>query len=126
MPQRALSLVLVWQGRQVQGRAGTMQVLESHVEYLFAQGLAELGVDSIKLRLLGSSGWPDRLVLIPGGIPIFIELKRPGGKLRKLQRHRHKTLRGLGYEVKTYSDPLRAVRYIKRKMAPKAVSKEGC
>ena len=33
----------------------------------------------------GSSGWPDRIVLLPDGKIGFVEVKAPGEKPRKLQ-----------------------------------------
>ena len=48
----------------------------------------------------GLSGVPDRLVLLPEGRCIFVELKRPGEKPRKVQVLRMKQLRKLGF--KTY------------------------
>lgn len=35
-----------------------------------------------------SSGWPDLLILIPGGAPLFMELKAPGKKPSPLQEQR--------------------------------------
>lgn len=37
----------------------------------------------------GSSGWPDRLVLLPDGKFGLVEVKAPGKKPRVLQEHRH-------------------------------------
>ena len=47
----------------------------------------------------GSDGWPDRLVLMPGGKIAFVEMKVPGEKPRPLQRLRHGQLRDLGFRV---------------------------
>ena len=47
----------------------------------------------------GSSGWPDRLVLLPDGKFGLVEVKAPGKKPRVLQEHRHDQLRSLGYKV---------------------------
>lgn len=47
----------------------------------------------------GSSGWPDRIVLLRDGKIGFVEVKAPGEKPRKLQIHRHDQLRVLGYKV---------------------------
>ena len=47
----------------------------------------------------GSDGWPDRLVLMPGGKIAFVELKATGEKPRPLQVHRMEQLRDLGFKV---------------------------
>lgn len=39
------------------------------------------------------------MVLLPGGKVVFVELKAPGEKLRKIQEYRAKELRKLGFEV---------------------------
>lgn len=54
----------------------------------------------IKLNPFGVRGIPDRLVLIPGGIVLFVELKRPvGGKFEPLQERWHVKLRRMGFTV---------------------------
>lgn len=45
------------------------------------------------------AGMPDRLVLLPGGVFAFAELKAPGMKPRPLQVSRHQMLRSLGFKV---------------------------
>ena len=52
----------------------------------------------------GTSGWPDRIVLLPGGKVGFVELKAPGKKPRKLQAHRHNQLRDLGILIFVIDD----------------------
>ena len=47
----------------------------------------------------GYAGMPDRLVLLPGGVFAFAELKAPGMKPRALQLARHRLLRDLGFKV---------------------------
>ena len=47
----------------------------------------------------GTSGWPDRIVLLPGGHIGFVEVKAPGKEPRKLQLHRHEQLRQMGFKV---------------------------
>jgi hypothetical protein len=42
-------------------------------------------------------GEPDRLVLIPGGVTAFVELKRPGKTLRNEQERARDRLRKLGF-----------------------------
>ena len=42
---------------------------------------------------------PDRLVLLPGGRVIFVEVKAPGMRPRPLQLRVHELLRRLGFVV---------------------------
>ena len=53
----------------------------------------------------GSRGWPDRIILMPDGKIGFVEVKAPGEKPRKIQRHRHIQLRLLGQKVYVLDDP---------------------
>ena len=52
----------------------------------------------------GTSGWPDRIVLLPDGKFGMVEIKAPGKKPRKLQIHRHEQLRNFGYNVYVLDD----------------------
>jgi hypothetical protein len=52
------------------------------------------------IKLLPSvSGLPDRMVLLPGGRLIFVELKSPTGTVAPHQTVIHNRLRQLGFEV---------------------------
>lgn len=53
----------------------------------------------MKLVSPGASGVPDRLVLMPMGWLVFVEVKRPSGKPRPLQTAVHRRLKGLGFDV---------------------------
>jgi hypothetical protein len=71
-------------------------VLENRVESALVRGAKKRGVWAIKSeRLL--KGFPDRMLLAPGGRIAFVELKRPGQKLRPLQALIQKMLRKLGF-----------------------------
>ena len=52
----------------------------------------------------GTSGWPDRIILLPDGKVGFAELKAPGKKPRKLQAHRHCQLKDLGQLIFVIDD----------------------
>jgi len=58
------------------------------------------GVGGICFKFLSSvSGVPDRICLFPGGILVFVELKRHGEKPRPLQRRQIEKIRQLGFRV---------------------------
>lgn len=50
-------------------------------------------------------GFPDRMLLAPGGRICFVELKRPGQDLRPAQRLVAKWLRRLGFLVVKLNSP---------------------
>ena len=60
-----------------------------------------------KLISPGMDGMPDRMILLPGAIIAFVEVKAPGRKPRPLQLRRHEQLRALGFRVYVLDDPER-------------------
>lgn len=74
-------------------------MLESRVENYLKNKIEKLGGKAYKWAPVGIVGVPDRMVLLPGGRIIFVELKAPGKKARKLQQYRAKQLRELGFQV---------------------------
>lgn len=73
-------------------------MLEKQIEHYLGKRVKAQGGMSIKLTNL--IGIPDRLVLMPGGKCLFVELKAPGELPRKIQLKRMKQLHLLGF--KTY------------------------
>ena len=47
---------------------------------------------------------PDRIVLLPGGCMVLVEVKVPGKVPRPLQEARHRMLRKLGFKVYVLDD----------------------
>lgn len=72
---------------------------ESRVENYLKRRVEKLGGKAYKWNPTGVIGVPDRMVLLPGGKVIFIELKAPGKKARKIQEYRAKQLKDLGFQV---------------------------
>ena len=75
-------------------------MLESVIEKRLKKEIEKIGGKALKFVSPGMSGMPDRIVLLPGGEIVFVELKAPGKKRRKLQEYRAKKLKKLGFIVK--------------------------
>lgn len=65
----------------------------------------KFGIKVLKINPLWAVGWPDRIFFVPGGKPLLIEFKRPGGKLSKNQASTIRQLREVGYDVQVVDDP---------------------
>ena len=77
---------------------------EKHIEQKLIAVVKALGGMAIKINSLSMSGLPDRLVLLPAGKALFVELKAPGKKMRALQVKRKRQLEGLGFLVYCIDD----------------------
>jgi hypothetical protein len=71
---------------------------ESVVEAIFNKRVRELGGLSFKFAPV-NAGNPDRVVLLPGGVVRFVELKAPGGRLSPIQKLWHSRAGALGTSV---------------------------
>lgn len=74
-------------------------MLESVIERKLKKQIELIGGKAFKFVSPGVSGVPDRIVLLPHGRIVFVELKAPGKKRRKLQEYRAKELQALGFRV---------------------------
>lgn len=72
---------------------------ESKNERYLKKKIEMIGGKALKFISPGCSGVPDRIVLLPEGKIIFVELKAPGEELRPLQVFRVSQLRALGFRV---------------------------
>lgn len=77
---------------------------ETRVEATLRTEIKDRGGWAIKL-LPSVSGLPDRMVLLPGGRLIFVELKSPTGTVAPHQTVIHNRLRRLGFEVLVLGSP---------------------
>ena len=76
-----------------------MTKLEKDIEAALVRKVKQRGGQCLKWVCPGQAGVPDRIVLLPGGRIIFVELKRPkGGRLSELQKYWGRKLQSLGFE----------------------------
>jgi hypothetical protein len=71
--------------------------LERDVERYLIRRVEQAGGVCLKH---GQDGWPDRIVILPGGRLIWIETKRRIGVQSDLQKHRIRQLQALGQDAR--------------------------
>lgn len=75
-----------------------MTKLEKEIEKKLVDAVEAKGGKCIKWTSPGTTGLPDRIVLLPGGRVAFAELKRPRGSRKgALQPYWRRVLMGLGF-----------------------------
>ena len=75
-------------------------MLEREIEKKLVDGVRKLGRRAYKFVSPGNDGVPDRIVVLPGISPVFVELKTETGRLSSLQNVQIKRLKDLGQDVR--------------------------
>lgn len=93
----------------------TNKPLEKSIENVLRKAVEAEGGLCLKWVCPGHRGVPDRMILFPGGIIAFVELKRPGAKVKVggLQEWWREKLAGLGFlccEISTVEQAKRLTR----------------
>lgn len=73
---------------------------ESEIEAKLVHMVRELGGLCLKFVSPGCAGVPDRIIVLPGGRVVFVELKTEYGSLRTLQRYFIGELQNRGADVR--------------------------
>ena len=76
---------------------------EQQIQTKIKKKLEDNGWLVIKLIKTNKNGIPD-LMCLQNGITMFIEVKKPNGRLSELQKIRIKQLEDLGFECKIWTD----------------------
>lgn len=72
---------------------------ESTLERRLVREVERIGGKAPKWTSPGSNGVPDRIVLLPGGVTVYVEMKAPGKPLKPLQVRWAKILKAMGHKV---------------------------
>ena len=75
-------------------------MLEKDIEKLFRDEIKKAGGKAYKFTSPGNDGVPDRIVMLPDGRIVFVELKTDTGKLSRLQELQCKKIAELGQTVR--------------------------
>lgn len=74
-------------------------VSEKAIEAYLVRRVKDLGGVCLKYSNPGVVGYPDRVVLLPGGFVVWVELKSKGRKPNRVQQLRIGQLRAMGHNV---------------------------
>ena len=77
---------------------------EREVEHTLVNRVEAAGGLALKFTSPGRRGVPDRVVMLPGRAPEFVELKRKGQKPRADQLRQHERMRAAGAIVHVIDD----------------------
>ena len=91
--------------RPAQNPGKVVFMREKSIETKLVDAVKAAGGVCWKFTSPGTSGVPDRIVLLPSGRIAFVEVKASGEKLRPLQRLRIRTLRRLGFKAFVLDNP---------------------
>ena len=106
-----------------------MKYMEKKIEKKFRKEATRLGCRVIKFIDPDRKGGPDRLVLIPNGLAMFIEFKQPGEVPRRDQIKHMMDLNRLGFPAFWAVDAEVALTVIKEHLAskdPHGMARVGC
>lgn len=74
--------------------------MERDIEKKLRQGIRAKGGVCLKWVSPGTAGVPDRIVILPGGRVVFVELKDETGRMSKQQKVVCRRLAALGCDVR--------------------------
>jgi hypothetical protein len=86
---------------------------ERDIEAHLVRRVKEIGGEIRKAEWIGRVGAPDRRVMLPGRLPVWVELKAPGVKPEPHQIREHNRMRRLG-ELVEVIDSIEAVEELLR------------
>lgn len=73
---------------------------ERSIEARLYRGVNQAGGLCLKFVSPGCTGVPDRIVLLPGGRIVFVELKQPKGRVSRRQEYVIRLLRALDFDAR--------------------------
>ena len=90
---------------------------ESVIEARLRDGVKARGGICWKFVSPGTTGVPDRLIILPGGKVFFIELKADTGRTSDIQKHRIDEMRNIGADVRVLTGLSQVKAFLEEMMA---------
>lgn len=78
-------------------------MLESHIERRMGEMVTRRGGLYYKFVSPGQPGVPDRIIVVPGGQCVFVELKTEVGRLSNIQKWQIERMKKMGLDVRKVS-----------------------
>jgi len=97
--KRVLFRLLLTMDKKIENIVRHADVSEKSIERYLGELVKKLGGICLKYSNAGMVGFPDRVVLLPGGVTVWIELKSKGRRPEKIQQIRIAQLERLGHRV---------------------------
>lgn len=89
--------------RQIDNLVNYADWSEKSIEKYLVEECKKIGLLCLKYTNPNQVGYPDRLIIMPEGRVIWVELKSKGKKPSQVQEYRHEELRSIGHVVKVIS-----------------------
>ena len=86
--------------RSIENITNHAEVSEKMIERYLVEKAKNIGLPCLKYSNPNMVGYPDRLLVLPGGNVIWVELKSKGRKPTKIQQMRMAELTGMGHLVR--------------------------
>lgn len=96
-------------------------MLEKDIEARLKRGVEQAGGLCLKWVSPGCTGVMDRIVLLPGGRVIFVELKKPGGRRSTRQMWLAQQMVNIGMSVRCLWNEKEVDAFLEREVMPFAV-----
>lgn len=89
---------------------------ERTIETRLVNEVKKRGGLALKWTCPGHAGVPDRIIILPDGKTVYVELKAPGKKMRPLQEHWARVLTKMGHAHYLIDSPVGVDAFIEEVM----------
>lgn len=96
---------------------------ERDIERIFVEEIRKEGGRAYKWTSPGNDGVPDRIIVLPGGVIAFVELKQDRGRVSPIQKVQLHRLADLGCDVEVVKGLDGVAGWLRRHRLPEAADR---